>query len=187
MRLFIAILFNVTVNNSLYETIERLKCYAKGTFTEKQNLHLTVNFIGETKRLEEVKQAMNHAVKKSRAGSFQLSIHGFGRFKRNEGDIYWVGVEKDTTLWRVQKELVKELKEAGFFEVDDREYRPHLTLGRRIIVKDDFNPKEFEENITPMQMEVSRISLMKSERLEGKLVYTEIYQVKLDNKENVVM
>lgn len=182
MRLFIAILFDEDIKDTLYNTVNRLQRDAKGSFTEKENLHLTVNFIGETKRLDEVKDVMEQAVRVTKAARFLLSIRGFGKFKRNEGDIYWVGVEREEMLWRLQKELAKGLKEIGFFDIDDREYKPHLTLGRRIKVKDNFDMKDFEARITPMQMEVNRISLMKSERLQGKLVYTEIFSVNLDNK-----
>jgi len=182
MRLFTAILFSEEITSSLYDAVERLRSFAKsGTFTTKENLHQTVNFIGETNRLEEVKQAMKLAIDKTKAGSFELSINGFGKFKRNEGDIYWIGVEKETTLWRLQKEMVKELKAAGFFDVDDKNYKPHLTLGRRVNVLKEFNEKEFEATIIPMQMEVVKISLMKSERIQGKLVYTEIYHLNLNN------
>jgi 2'-5' RNA ligase len=161
--------------------VEQLQGSTKsGTFTQKDNLHLTLNFIGETKRLEEVKLAMDKAVGRVMAKSFTLSIGGLGKFKRREGDIYWVGVEREDTLWRLQKEMVKELKSAGFFDIDDFEYTPHLTLGRRVHVNEDFHHKDFEAGIVPMQMEVRRISLMKSERLGGRLVYTEIYHVKLD-------
>jgi 2'-5' RNA ligase len=182
MRLFTAILFNKEIMDSLYDSVERLRSSAKsGTFTTKENLHLTVNFIGETKRLMEVQQAMKLAVEKTKVGSFALSIGGFGKFKRKEGDIYWIGVEKEPSLWRLQKELVKELKEIGFFDVDDKDYKPHLTLGRRVIVHEEFNESKFELGITSMQMEVARLSLMKSERIQGKLVYTEIYHIGLDN------
>ena len=182
MRLFTAITFHEDIKDELYQTVERLKNIARGgSFTVKDNLHLTLNFIGETKRLEEVKQAMEQAVSKARAGKFTLSVRRFGKFKRNEGDIYWLGIEEDRTLWRLQKELVKELKEAGFFDLDDREYKPHLTLGRRVKVKESFEVKEFEAGIMPIQMAVTKISLMNSERIDGKLVYTEIYHVQLEN------
>lgn len=181
MRLFTAILLDEKSKASLYDTVLRLKDNARGgSFTAKENLHLTVNFIGETKRLEEVKHAMQRAVKKAGAESFDLSIRGFGSFTRREGDIYWVGIEKEKTLWRVQKELVRELKEEGFFDIDDREYKPHLTLGRRVRVHPDFDSRQFEASIQPMEMEVTGLSLMKSERIEGKLTYTEIYRITLD-------
>ncbi len=181
MRLFTAILFSKEIEATLYQNVEKLKSLSKsGTFTTKENLHLTVNFIGETKRLDEVKAAMKQAVTKAHTGSFGLKIGGFGKFKRREGDIYWIGVDKEDTLWMLQKELVKELKEAGFFDIDDMEYTPHLTLGRRVIKKEGFNPKEFEAEIASMTMMVTKLSLMKSERIDGKLVYTEIYHIMLD-------
>jgi 2'-5' RNA ligase len=180
MRLFTAILFDQEIKASLYDTVEELKLISRGgTFTERENLHLTVNFIGETKRLEEVKEAMHTAVEASKAEIFPLGIQGFGSFKRREGDIYWIGVERNDVLWRLQKELVKKLKAAGFYEIDDRDYKPHLTLGRRIKTPQTFDFKTFEAGITPLQMKVERISLMKSERIEGRLTYTEIYQVGL--------
>jgi 2'-5' RNA ligase len=180
MRLFTAILFDEDIKTSLYQTVENLRRESKsGTFTTKDNLHLTVNFIGETKRQKEVEEAMEQAVKKLQAGSFLLSIRGFGRFKRREGDIYWIGVAKENTLWKLQKELTRVLKETGFFDIDEMEYTPHLTLGRRVKTGEHFNEKQFEAGISPLQMRVAKISLMKSERIEGKLVYTEIYHVEL--------
>lgn len=182
MRLFTAIIFDSKIEDSLYKTVENLKNNSKsGTFTTKENLHLTVNFIGETKRIDELKQAMITAMEKAKAVKFKLLLGGFGKFKRREGDIFWVGVEKENTLWKLQKQLVKELQEAGFFDIDAMEYTPHLTLGRRVMLKDNFNSIEFEAGILPMQMEVTKISLMKSERIQGKLVYTEIFQVAFDN------
>ncbi len=182
MRLFTAILFDENSKTSIYDTVLRLKSNTLvGSFTSRENLHLTVNFIGETKRLEEVKLAMQRAVEKANAKSFELSIRGFGRFPCREGDIYWIGVLQETVLWRSQKELVRELKEEGFFDIDDGEYKPHLTLGRRIRVKSDFDSRQFEATIQPMTIEVKGLSLMKSERVEGKLTYTEIYRIKLEH------
>lgn len=182
MRLFTAIIFDEETREKIYRTEELLfQQSKKGSFTAKANLHLTLNFIGETQRLNEVKQAMARAVQKAANNEFILNIKGFGRFKRREGDIYWLGVEKDATLCRLQKQLVKELKEAGFYEVDDTEYTPHLTLGRRVLLKDGFNAKEFEAGIKPISMKADRISLMKSERLDGKLVYTEIFNISLSD------
>ncbi len=183
MRLFTAVLFNEELEHSLNESALKLKSYSKsGTFTARENFHLTVNFIGETKRLEEVKLAMDEAVEKSGVHSFTLELKGSGRFKRREGDIYWVGVERNEALWRMQRQLVKELKEAGFFDIDDMEYTPHITLGRRVLLKDANQALDFERSIQPLQMVVSELTLMKSERINGRLVYTEIYHVDLEKR-----
>lgn len=178
MRLFIAILFDEDRKNELYQTVLRLQDNAKGSFTARDNLHLTVNFIGETNRVEDIQQAMEHAVNKTNTGCFVLTMRGLGKFKRDDGDIYWIGIEREDTLWKLQRGLTQELKDIGFKDLDDREYKPHLTLGRRVRVNQNFQAKDFEEGITPMKMEVGKISLMKSEQLKGKLVYTEIYSVK---------
>ncbi len=182
MRLFTAILFDAKSIDILYDSVNYLKKFASGSFTMKENMHLTVNFIGETEDLKVIKQAMQYAVDMNDVRSFELFLRGFGKFKRNEGDIFWIGVEKENTLWRLQKELGKNLKAVGLKDLDDREYRPHLTLGRKIKVGQGFQKDEFEAGIIPVKVEVKKISLMKSERLQGKLVYTEIFSVDLKNK-----
>jgi len=182
MRLFTAIVFDQETKEKIYKIEERLRSQSKkGNFTIKDNLHLTLNFIGETDRLDSVKDAMLIAADSIQNNGFILNIRGFGRFKRKEGDIYWLGVEKEDILCRLQKRLATELKKEGFFDIDDTEYTPHLTLGRRVLPKDDFNPREFETSIEPINMKVNKISLMKSERIDGKLVYTEIYNIPLSH------
>lgn len=179
MRLFTAILLGEENKELIFRAEEKLKRYGRGTFTAKENLHLTVNFIGETNRLSEVKKAMEQAVRNTGAEEFSLTFQGLGKFKRREGDIYWIGAKKNLILWNIQKELTKELKATGFGDMDDRDYRPHLTLGRRVVVDSGFDEVAFEAEIPPIIEKVDRISLMKSEHLQGKLTYTEIYSVRL--------
>lgn len=179
MRLFIAVLFKEEIKNTLYNTITKLRDCSEGKYTAKDNLHLTLNFIGETDRLSDIGQIMERAVENSITKQFQLTIQGVGRFKRREGDIYWIGVQKEASLWRLQKELAEELKEAGFQDIEIKEYQPHITLGRKININQGFAVKELEEGLEPIMMEVNKISLMKSERLQGKLIYTEIFSVNL--------
>lgn len=40
----------------------------------------------------------------------------------------------------------------------------------------EFDIAEFRKTLPSMEMEIAKISLMKSERFSGKLVYTEIYK-----------
>jgi 2'-5' RNA ligase len=176
MRLFIAITLQENIKDSLSRTITGLKNLTrKGSFTDRDNLHLTVVFIGETKDATEIMRAMDRALNNANTLPFQLEFREIGSFKRQEGDIFWVGVEKELNLWKLQEELVKELKAVGI-PVDDKEYKPHLTLGRRVKLNGKIEKKELDHLVTPMIMETLKISLMKSERINGKLVYTEIYQ-----------
>jgi 2'-5' RNA ligase len=95
MRLFVAVNFEDPIKDKLYEIVQNLKKYSKrGNFTRRENLHLTIVFIGQTNRLNDIKQIID----KIQAKSFDISISGFGRFKRYGGDIYWMGIEKNCML-----------------------------------------------------------------------------------------
>lgn len=166
MRLFTAILFTPEIKTALTDHIAKLKAASThGNFTIENNLHLTLNFIGETDRVVEVKKAMS-AID---AEPFTLTLGKPGVFKRSGGDIYWIGVEKNPKLENLHKQLSDALRGRGFL-LENRDYKPHITLGREVSLK---QPPEFAN--MPLSMTVSRVSLMKSERIQGKLVYTEIF------------
>lgn len=178
MRLFTAITFDSDIMDSIYEVIDTLRpLTVKGSFTLKENLHLTLNFIGETSDIEAVKQAMELAVSDNRE-SFDITIRGFGNFKSRDGDIYWLGIDREEHLWRLQEDLADRLKAVGFV-LENRAYKPHLTLARRVILNKAFNEDNFTGRLPVLKQKVGRISLMKSEQIRGKLTYTEIYSLKL--------
>lgn len=175
MRLFIAINFNENIIDSLCQSVDRLKEAAvKGNFTRRENLHLTLVFIGETDKVEAVKSAMD----KIHGMPFELTIGGADRFKRHGGDIYWVGVKENNALTDIYGELCRELIKENF-TIETRPYKPHLTLGREVVLSPTFDEKEFGRSIPSLTMKVDSLSLMKSERIKGKLTYTEIYQKQL--------
>lgn len=172
MRLFIAINFSEEINISLEKIIQGLKGFARqGNFTRRENLHLTLAFIGETTKIAAVKKALDGVS----APKFKLILGGLGKFHRDGGDIYWLGVEQNAVLSALYSQIWDLLSDAGF-SGDRREYKPHLTLGRQVLVRDDFREQAFARSIPELCMETSKISLMKSERIKGKLIYTEIHR-----------
>lgn len=144
----------------------------KGNFTHRENLHLTLAFIGEvgSDKVGQIKSQINGI----KAEPFQLILKGLGKFKRNGGDIYWVGVEKNEILISINKYLVEELRNTGY-QIEIREFSPHLTIGREVVLNDSVDTNKISEITLNKKMTVSRISLMKSERINGKLIYTEVY------------
>ena len=58
MRLFVAIRFSPAVEEALWTAVGDLRRQGAGTFTRRENLHLTLAFIGETDRLEDARQAV---------------------------------------------------------------------------------------------------------------------------------
>lgn len=180
MRLFIAVNFSEPVKDRLTGWIQKLKEYgAGGNFSRRENLHLTLAFIGETDNVEKVRQAMD----KVSAEPFVLTVGGLGCFRRNGGNICWAGVEKNDTLLSVHSQLCSALRFAGY-SIENREFKPHLTLGREVVFPSGFSIRDFEGRISPLTEQVRKISLMKSERIGGKLIYTEIYEKRLEPREN---
>ncbi|WP_040197081.1 RNA 2',3'-cyclic phosphodiesterase [Candidatus Soleaferrea massiliensis] len=175
MRLFIAINFEEDVKDQLCGIMRRLKPgLIQGNLTRRENLHLTLAFIGETTRVASVRSAMNAISAKA----FTLSMSGFGRFKRSGGDIYWIGVTACGELETLYGQLFKNLTKAGF-QLEDRPFRPHLTLGRQMVPEPGFDADAFAKSVPELIQQVSSISLMKSQRIQGKLVYTEVYRKSL--------
>jgi 2'-5' RNA ligase len=176
MRLFVAINFSGEVKDSLSRVIENLRASAdRGNFTRRENLHLTLVFIGETGKADLVRSA----VEKTPSEPFSLSLGGMGRFRRDGGDVYWLGVEKSPALSSLQDRLRGELARCGF-SLESREFRPHLTLGREVVPRPGFDLSAFSRSVPKLLVPVGDVSLMKSERVGGNLTYTEIYKKHLE-------
>lgn len=170
-RLFVAVLFDKPVLDGLCNAMEALREHTEqGNFTLRENLHLTLVFIGETPCAADVRQAMDAVCMQP----FPLKIAGLGRFRRDGGDICWAGVEISSMLSDLYHTLVRSLSAVGFTP-ENRPYTPHLTLGRKVVLAPEFDLKAFGAYIPELSMTVRKISLMKSERIYGKLTYTEIY------------
>lgn len=170
VRLFIAILLNEDIKEALEKLQKemRVHCIA-GNFTRKENFHLTLHFLGETTRLEAVKNAMDQVT----ASPFYLNVQGTGSFQRGGSEICWVGIEGGVPLRRLQKELGVALEKEGF-PIESRSYRPHLTLGREIVFAPGHSKEEFQ--FPCQRVQVSEISLMESVRINGLLHYKERYK-----------
>lgn len=169
MRLFIAILFSEPVLNGLDAAVRGLRpCFQSGNFTIRENLHLTLSFLGETapERLNAVRKAMEAVT----VSPFRLRIGGIGSFRREGGDIYWAGIERSDALLRLHKELDAALVRQGF-PVERREFRPHLTLVRRAAL---CSGAQAELSMPFLEMDVKKISLMCSRPGEGGRIYSEL-------------
>lgn len=177
MRLFIAINFNEVIKDHLTDAVTWLKTNStSGKFTRRENLHITLVFLGEVdeSRLPLINAAMNEI----QSRPFQLAFDGGGSFKRRGGDIYWIGIDDQGCLHKIYQQLEEKLTRSGF-DLEKRPFKPHLTIGRQVIVPADFDQKYFSQMIPPVKTDVNRISLMKSERIQGQLVYTEIHAADL--------
>ena len=179
MRLFIAINFNVNIKRRLQEVIEGLRKESKrGSFSRTENLHLTLAFLGEIEgeRVDNLKIIMDEI----EAEPFKLELSNLGAFNRkgSSESLYWCGIKDNKTLYNVQEKLSAMLKENDFY-LDDKPFKPHITLARRCVLPRDFHLDNLNRLVQDDSMLVNEISLMKSERINGVLTYTEIYKKKI--------
>jgi 2'-5' RNA ligase len=172
MRLFYAVTFDESVRRELAGLQDALRAQTvRGNFTLYENLHLTLVFIGEVP--PERAAPLFRIAKELRVTPFRLRIRGVGSFRREGGQIVWAGIEENRSLTEAYDRLAGLVAEAGF-RVEDRKYTPHLTLAREARFRDGFSLPAFSGAVRPIETTVSKISLMQSERIRGKLTYTEI-------------
>ena len=171
MRLFTAICFDDETKNALFSAGKEAEKLSSGNFTKKENLHLTLVFIGETERENEIKSALSEI----EFPSFEIKTEGIGLFEKG---ILYIGTEKNEKLEKLQKTVFEKLKTLGL-EIEEREYVPHITLARKFRPEEDFSGAEIIKRLPEKPVCVNRISLMKSERIGGELKYTEIYYKEL--------
>ena len=171
MRLFTALCFDEETKNALFAAGKAAEISSEGNFSPKENLHLTLVFIGETEKAEEIKTALS----KIEFPAFEFKISGTGFFEKG---IFWAGTEENENLKNLRKEISERLENLGF-EPEEREYVPHITLARKFKPEENFSAEKTEKLLPEKPVFANRISLMKSERVDGVLRYTEIYSKNL--------
>lgn len=108
----------------------RKKGFFYGKFTDPENLHLTLKFIGEIdeQKIEEVKERLKN-IKRSK---FEVSLGELGFFSENVMRILWLKLNGEQ-IWALQKEIDEKLKD--IFLKEER-FMSHITLARiRKVVK----------------------------------------------------
>lgn len=179
MRVYIAIDFENDIKNYLDKITSSIRNHCiKGSFTRKNNFHLTIRFIGEIDNLQIAK--INEVIDKVvlNINPFELLIDDLGVFTRKKTNILWLGIKENPILSELHKELADLLKKSKI-PFYDKGYMPHITLGRRVLFNEDCtdlnNLIQFEKIIIP----VRTISLMASKEEDGKLNGVPIYKVNL--------
>lgn len=173
MRLFIAIEFDEQTKANILHVQRQLATLGQGRFTHRENLHLTLAFLGEVplSRVAAIRRAMDRTA----VEALTLVFDHTGRFRREGGDIWWIGLAKHQRLLELQQELVQHLAAEGF-ALEKRPFTPHITLARQVQLT--VQPKEGELLEEPFETKVDGISLMRSQRMDGRLIYTPQYRKK---------
>ncbi|NLK17938.1 MAG: RNA 2',3'-cyclic phosphodiesterase [Clostridiales bacterium] len=177
IRLFIAINFPDGVLDKISGIIEKARENStSGRFVDRQNLHLTLEFLGKVEpgRLFAIKKIMDGIEQPL----FKMRLAGIGRFKRPEGDIYWIGVVDNPALFDLQRRLHEALEAEGF-PLEQKKYTPHITIGRKVRLKEGFS---ICSELDGMAVHVKKVDLMRSELTKKRAIYTVLYSKPLEER-----
>jgi 2'-5' RNA ligase len=132
-RTFIALDVGKTIRDRLLALQANLtQTGAEVKWVEEANLHLTLLFLGEVDNRDLI--AISRAVEEAAATqpALELSIEGVGCFPNmRRPRVVWVGVGKGVEEVRsLHKALEEPLLKLRCYRREERQFTPHVTLGR---------------------------------------------------------
>lgn len=133
IRTFIAVDLATGVKDRLTALREKLGGNnAAVKWVPTENFHLTLLFLGEVQQLEVVDICKVVAKRSAKHAPFAVDIAGLGAFPNvRRPKILWAGITDGVEpLKALHADLEEGLLELGCYRREDREYTPHLTLGR---------------------------------------------------------
>jgi 2'-5' RNA ligase len=124
IRLFLAIVLPAAVK-------ERMTMLAGGVpgakWIDRENMHLTLRFIGEVER--PVAEDLAAALARVTVPPFDLRIRGTGRFEQRNGGALWAAVEPKEPVAALAAKVERACQSVGL-EPERRAFPAHITLAR---------------------------------------------------------
>jgi len=180
LRLFIGIGFESELATQVETWMKKLRKTADKKeldpkWTPKENLHVTLVFLGntETEARPRIEEALARVAE--RRAAFALKIRNVGAFPSIEqARVLWLGVQKSQALLDLQSDLEAEL---GLAMSED--YMPHMTIARLR------NPKGCRDLLSPFahadfgRQEVREVILYQSIQAGAFPVYKPLHRFEL--------
>lgn len=165
MRVFFAIPVDESAKDKITAIQNRLKSSYQGKYTDRDNLHITLVFVGNVDintidMLTEIEISSDLI-----PTNFKIFASGIDSFKN--GEVTYLKVKKSEELEKLNSYLEYRLSTLGIdFERRD-EFCPHITLrrGKKVNIKE-----ESEE----VEIVTDSFSLYESARVDGDLRYVPI-------------
>ncbi len=183
MRLFVAVPFPDEIKNELGKLIDDWrKEKDKVGWVKKENLHLTLKFLGEAppEKLEGLKE--NLIASLNGLTAFSTSLSGTGAFPNlNRARVIWIGVSEGKEQLSKLAQKVEEATRPLGFPAEEREFSAHLTVGR---VKNDRLSNQLSTKVRACTFEakgiiVTEVVLYQSELAPGGSIYTPLARFEL--------
>jgi RNA 2',3'-cyclic 3'-phosphodiesterase len=127
MRLFVAIDIDADIRARIADFRNQMRPLAPDVrWVGPETFHVTLQFLGETKKLVEIQNALLSV----KGSPITLTFGDAGFFPTPKSPrVFWVGIESDQELQYLVKSISEALQPLGF-ERDKGPFKPHLTLAR---------------------------------------------------------
>ena len=177
MRVFVAVeISEYDVIRSIVDLQSKIKIKAKPVLP--QNLHFTLQFLGETS--EENIEKIRQLLKPIKFSSFKIKFRGLGAFPNLKSPrVIWIGTDEEGSnfLMELARRVENVLSPLGF--TNDKPFKSHLTIFR---IKNKIGnvSKELEkfELFDFGSQEISNIKLKQSILTHKGPVYSDIEVIK---------
>ena len=186
IRTFIALDLGKPIRDkavALQESLARSGADVK--WVEEENLHVTLLFLGEVddRELPDVCRAVADGCEGRRG--FAMSVEGVGCFPNpRRPRVVWIGIGNGVQeVVALHDALEEKLLELGCYRREERQYTPHITLGR--VKRDDSPTDELasllakKANWQAGEVAVREVLVMSSELTRDGPVYTVLSRAKL--------
>jgi 2'-5' RNA ligase len=127
MRLFIALDIDPEIRERITMFRNQMRQFAPDIrWVGSETFHVTLQFLGETKKLDEIRKALQQV----KSPPLEITFRGAGFFPNPRVPrVFWVGIEGDQLLQDLVTAISRALLPLGF-EREPGPYAPHLTLAR---------------------------------------------------------
>ena len=184
IRSFLAIELPFTIIEKLKELQDDLKSSLSSVkWVRPESIHLTLKFFGniEEESIEEISRVISGVT--SKFSPFHLDIRNIGSFPSlTRPRVIWIGIdEREDTLKILYNTIEKSLETIGF-DTEQREFNPHLTLGRVKSLKEKRTLIEKVEQCKGCDLgvfQVEALYLFKSDLRPSGAVYSKLNTFKL--------
>ena len=126
MRLFVGLDISGDIRERMRAYVDNLKRRGiSAKWTNPDGWHITLKFIGWTKRETEIREAL----KNISGAPFQIGFREIGFFTPKQPRIFYAGIEAPPELAELAARIDQALVSCGV-EAEKRPYAPHLTFAR---------------------------------------------------------
>jgi RNA 2',3'-cyclic 3'-phosphodiesterase len=183
MRCFVALELDESIKDHLVAVQGSLKQLGgKVGWGTREQMHLTLKFLGEV--AEDVVPRAVEAIRSAAKGivPFDFVVEGLGAFPPSGSPrVLWAGIRPCEPLGRLHARIEEKFKPLGF-EPENRDFTPHLTLGR---VKEQVDAKAYRKMIAEHRADpfgtqrTEKVVLFSSTLRPAGAVYAPIAEVTL--------